>query len=114
MMPIWTLKLGSVAITVGSMAGFWHYVTAHVHPVKAPLKPSVVDAQPAPAVDTKAETGWDLSGDGMPARTPAPVIVKTVVVVQGPQQQIQSGAALGARWVSNQTGQRPVTDSRAS
>jgi hypothetical protein len=110
--PIWTLKLGAVTVTLASTAGFWHYVTGHVHPVRAPLKPKV--EQPVDDTVTKATTGWDMSGMPMATPTAAPVIVKTVVVVQGPQQQIQSSAALGASWVSNQTGQRPVTASHVS
>src|SRR5262249_7807934 len=111
LMPVWILKLTSVIVTLASVAGFWHYVTAHVHPVKAPLKPHVV-LQPDQVVDTKANTGWDLSAD-MARPTPTPV-VKTVVVVQGAQQQVQGQAALGANWVANRTGQKPVVDSRAS
>jgi hypothetical protein len=113
MTPIWTLKLGAVAVTVAAGAGFWHYVTGHVYPVKAPLKPTVAQA----AVDTpsNADTGWDMSsGAGTPTSTPPPAVVKTVVVVQGPQRQIQSGAALGASWVANQTGQRPVQATHVS
>jgi hypothetical protein len=104
MIPIWTLKLGAIAVTLASTAGFWNYVTVHVHPVRAPLKPKV--EQPADNTPTKAETGWDMTGS--PVATPPPVIVKKVVVVQGPQQQVQSSASLGATWVANQTGQKPV------
>jgi hypothetical protein len=110
MIPIWTLKLGSVAVTLASTAGFWHYVSAHVHPVRAPLKPTVV--QPVDDTATKVDTGWDMSGS--PVATPAPVIVKKVVVIQGPQQQVQSSAALGATWVANQTGQKPVQATHTS
>ena len=113
MMPIWTLKLGSVALTLASTAGFWHYVTGHVHPVRALLKPRVaqpLDATPAP---TKADTGWDLSMADSTRPTPPPAVVK-VVVIQGPQQQAQSAAGLGARWVANQTGQKPVVNTNVS
>lgn len=111
MTPIWTLKLGAVAVTLAASAGFWHYVTGHIYPVRAPLKPKVT--QPVQDTPSPADTGWDLSGTGVPTPTPAPV-VKTVVVVQGAQQQIQSGAALGASWVANRTGQRPVQATRVS
>jgi hypothetical protein len=110
MIPIWTLKLGSVAVTLASTAGFWSYVTQHVHPVRAPLKPRVeqpLDAAPTP----RANTGWDMSD--MPSATPTPAIVRRVVVVQG-QQQVQSSAALGASWIANKTGQKPVTNSHVS
>lgn len=111
MTPVWMLKLGAVAITLTASAGFWHYVTGHIYPDRAPLKPAVART----VVDTPspAETGWDLSGGGMPTPTPPPV-VKTVVVVHGPQQQVQNGAALGASWVANRTGQRPVQATRVS
>jgi hypothetical protein len=108
--PIWTLKLGAVAVTLASTAGFWRYVTDHVHPVRAPLKPKVV--QPADGTPTKADTSWDMTGS--PVATPTPVVVKKVVVVQGPQQQVQSSAALGATWVANQTGQKPVQNTHVS
>jgi hypothetical protein len=112
MTPIWTLKLGAAAVTVAASAGFWHYVTGHVYPVKAPLKPKV--AQPVADTPSKTDTGWDMTGTGVPIPTPAPTVVKTVVVVQGTQQQVQSGAALGASWVANQTGQRPVQATHVS
>ena len=111
MIPIWTLKLGSVALTLASTAGFWQYVSGHVHPVRAPLKPKV--ERPADDTLTRQDTGWNMSGD-MARPTPAPSIVKTVVVVQGPQQQVQSSAALGATWVANETGQKPVQNTRVS
>jgi len=110
MMPIWTLKLGSVAVTLASTAGFWSYVTQHVHPAKAPLKPKV--ERPAEEATTPADTGWDMA-DAALAPTPAPVVVKKVVVVQT-QQQVQSSAALGASWVANKTGQKPVTNNYRS
>lgn len=112
MIPIWTLKFGAVTVALASTAGFWHYVTGHVHPVRAPLKPKV--EQPVDDTVSKATTGWVMPGTPVAVPTPAPVIVKKVVVVQGPQQQIQNSAALGASWVSNQTGQRPVTASHVS
>ena len=112
MIPIWTLKFGAVAVTLASTAGFWHYVTGHVYPVKAPLKPKVVQTAPTDDAMTKADTGWDMSDT--PVATPTPAIVKKVVVVQGAQQQVQSSAALGASWVANKTGQKPVADTRAS
>jgi hypothetical protein len=114
MTPIWTLKLGAVAVTLAASAGFWHYVTGHVYPVKAPLKPKV--AQPVVDTPSKADTGWDMSGSaGAPIPAPAaPPVVKTVVVVEGAQQQVRNGAALGASWVANQTGQRPVQATRVS
>jgi hypothetical protein len=110
MIPIWTLKLGSVAVTLASTAGFWHYVSGHVHPVREPLKPKVV--QTVDDTPTKADVGWDMSGT--PVATPTPAIVKKIVVVQGPQQQVQSSAALGATWVANQTGQKPVQATHVS
>jgi hypothetical protein len=113
MMPIWTLKLGSVAVTLASTAGFWQYVTQHVHPARAPLKPKV--EQPvADDASTAARTGWDMSADAMqPAPTPTPVVVKKVVVVQA-QQQVQNSAALGANWIANKTGQKPVQNMHVS
>jgi hypothetical protein len=107
--PIWTLKIGTVAVTLASTAGFWHYVTGHVHPVTAALKPKV--AEPAVDTVTRSDTGWDMADPARP--TPPPAIVRTVVV-QGPQQQIQSSAALGATWVANRTGQKPVANTRQS
>lgn len=109
MMPVWTLKLGAVVVTLASTAGFWRYVTAHVHPVKAPLKPKV--ERPADETITCADTGWDLGTDAMPAPTPTPVTVKKVVVIQS---QVQTGAALGANWVANRTGTQPVTNNYRS
>ena len=111
MMPVWTLKLGAVAVTLASTAGFWRYVTAHVHPVKAPLKPKV--EQPADETITKADMGWDRGTDTNPAAAPAPapVTVKKVVVIQS---QVQSGAAPGANWVANRTGTQPVTNTHTS
>jgi hypothetical protein len=112
MMPIWTLKLGSVVVTLASTAGFWQYVTQHVHPVKAPLKPKV--ERPAEDTLTPAQTGWDMTDAGTAATpTPAPAVVKKVVVVQS-QQQVQNSAALGASWIANKTGQRPVTNNYRS
>lgn len=113
MIPIWTLKFGAVTVTLASTAGFWHYVTGHVYPVRAPLKPKVVQTAPADDTPTKAETSWDMS-DATTMATPAPAVVKKVVVVQGTQQQAQSSAALGASWVANQTGQKPVVATRQS
>lgn len=113
MIPIWTLKFGAVAVTLASTAGFWHYVTGHIYPVKAPLKPKVVQTAAVDDTPAKAETGWDMS-DAATMATPTPAIVKKVVVVQGAQQQVQSSAALGASWVANKTGQKPVADTRAS
>jgi len=107
MMPIWTLKLGSVAVTLASTAGFWGYVTGHVHPIKAPLKPRVVQLEDDPAL-SKANTGWQAGTSMQPVATPTPVIVQKVVV-QGGQQQVQNGATLGANWIANRTGQKPVT-----
>lgn len=112
MIPIWTLKLGSVVVTLASTAGFWQYVTQHVHPAKAPLKPRV--ERPAEDALTRDQTGWDMTDTGMPAApTPAPAVVKKVVVIQ-PQQQVQSSAALGASWIANKTGQKPVTNTHTS
>ena len=111
MTPIWTLKLGAVAVTLAASAGFWRYVTNHVYPATAPLKPKVTQtgaAAPSPKVDT----GWILSGTGVP--TPAPTPIVRTVVVQGPQQQVQNGASLGASWVANKTGQRPVQATHVS
>jgi hypothetical protein len=107
MIPIWTLKVGSVAVAFASTAGFWNYVTGHIHPVKAPLKPKVVQLTEDPAL-SRANTGWQ-AGTGMQTvATPPPVIVKKVVV-EGGQQQVQTGATLGANWIANKTGQKPVT-----
>lgn len=113
MMPIWTLKLGSVAVTLASTVGFWQYVTQHVHPVKAPLKPKVAQPEPTATPDMKALTGWNLDDQATVTPTPTPVVVKKVVVVQ-PQQQVQNSAALGANWVANRTGQRPVQNTHVS
>jgi len=112
MMPIWTLKLGSVAVTLASTAGFWHYVSQHVYPTKAPLKPKVERA--ADDAATRDLTGWDMTDPAMGAMpAPTPAVVKKVVVVQG-QQQIQNSAALGASWVANKTGQKPVVNTHVS
>jgi len=113
MIPIWTLKVGSVAVTLASTAGFWQYVTQHVHPAKAPLKPTVVQPAGAEEPSTKALTGWEMSDAMRPAATPTPVIVKRVIV-QGGQEQAQSSAALGATWIANRTGQKPVTNTHIS
>jgi len=112
MMPIWTLKLGSVAVTLASTAGFWHYVTQHVYPTKAPLKPKV--ERSADDAVTRGQANWDMSDPAMAATpTPTPAVVKKVVVVQG-QQSVQNTAALGASWVANKTGQKPVTNLHVS
>ena len=113
MMPVWTLKLGSVAVTLASTVGFWQYVTQHVHPVKAPLKPKVAQPSPTATPDMKALTGWNLGDQSTATPTPAPVVVKKVVVVQ-PQQQVQNTAALGASYLANRTGQRPVQNTHVS
>lgn len=114
MMPVWTLKLGSAAVALASTAGFWQYVTHHVHPAKAPLKPRVVASPGVDDAGAPIQKGWDMSADAMqPAPAPTPVVVKKVVVVQA-QQQVQSSAALGADWVANRTGQRPVTNDHVS
>jgi hypothetical protein len=113
MMPVWTLKLGSVAVTLASTVGFWRYVTQHVHPVQAPLKPKVAQPEPSATPDMKALTSWNLDQSSMPAPTPTPVVVKKVVVVQA-QQQVQNTAALGASYLANRTGQRPVQNTHVS
>jgi hypothetical protein len=104
--PIWTLKLGAMALTAASAAGFWRYVTGHVHPVKAPLHPKVVQ------VATQNDVQWAYDPNdpayARPAAGQAPVIVKKVLVT-GTQSQVQSQASLGAAWVANKTGQKPVT-----
>src|SRR3989442_12457691 len=95
MMPVWTLKLGSLAVTLASTVGFWQYVTQHVHPVKAPLKPKVTQPVPSATPDMKSLTNWDLSGQPMAAPTPTPAVVTKVVGVQ-PQQQVQNSAPRAA------------------
>ena len=110
MIPIWTLKFGSVVVTLASTAGFWQYVTQHVHPVTAPLKPKVEQPQATPT--PKVDTGWIMDGE-MATPRPTPVVIKKVVV-EGGQSQVQSSAALGANWVANRTGQKPVTNTHVS
>jgi hypothetical protein len=114
-MPVWTLKLASLVLTVASTAGFWNYVSQHMHPVKAPLKPKVVQ----PVVDTSASQAVNDPATpdpaaATPAATAVPVIVKKVVVIQEAQQQAQSSASLGASWMANRTGQKPVVNTHTS
>jgi hypothetical protein len=114
-MPVWTLKLGSVVVTLASTAGFWSYVSQHMHPVRAPLKPKVVQ----PVMDTsaadQAANAVATPDPAQPAATAAPpVIVKKVVVIQQAQQQAQTSAALGASWMANHTGQQPVVNTHTS
>ena len=104
---MWTLKLGSVVVTLASTAGFWHYVTGHVHPVRAPLKPKVVLQ---PVIEDTAGAGDPAAGATQPSAPP--VVIKKVVVIQ--QQQVQSSAALGANWIANRTGQQPVQSTHTS
>lgn len=102
MIPIWTLKLGSVAVTAAATAGFWQYVTAHVKPVKAPLKPAVVKVQEVAPVDDDSE----FKKATQAISRPAPAVPS--------QQVVQQRATVGANWLANNTGMKPVTNSYVS
>lgn len=100
MIPVWTLKLGSVAVTLASTAGFWHHVTLHVKPVKAPLKPAVVKVQEeAVPVDDDSEFRKAMDRPAVPVPS---------------QQVVQRQATVGARWLTNSTGMKPVTNTYVS
>jgi len=102
-----------VAVTLASTMGFWSFVTSHVKPLRAPLHPKV--AQPQAAQDDSSANQWTMIDSGPSAAQAAaaagqPAVVRTVVVQQATaQSQVQGQAALGAKWVANQTGAKPVT-----